>query len=272
MIETTPIEPNLNETDKPDVEMNTYDITTPDKNKVTPKRTSKKSKTISIDFGEDALQTENLEPQIELVKKPKAKPKARSGAKRKSKETIIEREVIDIDLDKGTLQTEPDIVEMPKAKPKARSGAKHKSKETIIEREVIDIDLDKGTLQTEPDIVEMPNVKDDTVVVSPTNTSPNNATCETPEISSVKTTVACPNCFKVMAPKTLKYNHKYTCPARDKTEPMKDDKPKQMDKVPDIVLTDKILEKAIENKIKQIKSTREQRKKDMFKTLVKQAI
>ena len=229
MVETTPIEPNLNETDKPDVEMNTYDITTPDKNKVTPKRTSKKSKTITIDFGEDALQTENLESQIELVKKPKAKPKA-------------------------------------------RSGAKHKSKETIIEREVIDIDLDKGTLQTEPDIVEMPNVKDDTVVVSPTNTSPNNATCETPEISSVKTTVACPNCFKVMAPKTLKYNHKYTCPARDKTEPMKDDKPKQMDKVPDIVLTDKILEKAIENKIKQIKSTREQRKKDMFKTLVKQAI
>lgn len=228
MVETTPIEPNLNETDKPDVEMNTYDITTPDKNKVTPKRTSKKSKTISIDFGEDALQTENLEPQIELVKKPKAKPKARSGAKRKSKETIIEREVIDIDLDKGTLQTEPDIVKMP-------------------------------------------NVKDDTVVVSPTNTPPNNATCESSEISSVKTTVSCPNCYKVMAPKTLKYNHKYTCPARDKTEPMKEDKPKQMDKVPDIVLTDKILEKAIENKIKQIKSTREQRKKDMFKTLVKQA-
>ena len=182
MVETTPIEPNLNETDKPDVEMNTYDITTPDKNKVTPKRTSKKSKTITIDFGEDALQTENLEPQIELVKKPKAKPKARSGAKRKSKETIIEREVIDIDLDKGTLQTEPDIVEMP-------------------------------------------NVKDDTVVVSPTNTSPNNAACESSEISSVKTTVACPNCYKVMAPKTLKYNHKYTCPARDKTEPMKEDKP-----------------------------------------------
>lgn len=229
MVETTPIEPNLNETDKPDVEMNTYDITTPDKNKVTPKRTSKKSKTITIDFGEDALQTENLEPQIELVKKPKAKPKARSGAKRKSKETIIEREVIDIDLDKGTLQTEPDIVEMP-------------------------------------------NVKDDTVVVSPINTSPNNAICESSEISSVKTTVSCPNCYKVMAPKTLKYNHKYTCPAKNKTEPIKEDKPKQMNKDPDIVLTDKILEKAIENKIKQIKSTREQRKKDMFKTLVKQAI
>ena len=88
-IHSRPIEPNLNETDKPDVEMNTYDMTTPDKNKVTPKRTSKKSKTITIDFGEDALQTENLEPQIELVKKPKAKPKARSGAKRKSKETFV---------------------------------------------------------------------------------------------------------------------------------------------------------------------------------------
>ena len=229
MVETTPIEPNLNENDKPDVEMNTYDITTPDTNKVTPKRTSKKSKTITIDFGEDALQTENLESQIELVKKTKAKPKARPGAKRKSKETIIEREIIDIDLDKGILQTEPDIVEMP-------------------------------------------NVKDDTVVVSPTNTSPNNAACESSEISSVKTTVSCPNCYKVMAPKTLKYNHKYTCPAKDKSEPMKKDKPKQMNKDPDIVLTDKILEKAIENKIKQIKSTREQRKKDMFKTLVKQAI
>ena len=82
---TTPIEPNLNETDKPDVEMNTYDMTTPDKNTVTPKRTSKTSKTITIDFGEDALQTENLKPQIELVKKPKAKPKARPGPKRKAK-------------------------------------------------------------------------------------------------------------------------------------------------------------------------------------------
>ena len=38
------------------------------------------------------------------------------------------------------------------------------------------------------------------------------------------------------------------------------------------VLTDDVLEKAIEEKIKQIRSTREQRKQDMFKTLVKQAI
>ena len=85
MVETTPIEPNLNETDKPDVEMNTYDITTPDKNKVTPKRTSKKSKTISIDFGEDALQTENLEPQIELVKKTKSKTKSTPKSQTQSK-------------------------------------------------------------------------------------------------------------------------------------------------------------------------------------------
>ena len=35
MDETTPIEPNdnVNETDKPDVAMNTYDMTTPIKNK-----------------------------------------------------------------------------------------------------------------------------------------------------------------------------------------------------------------------------------------------
>ena len=85
MVETTPIEPNLNETDKPDVEMNTYDITTPDKNKVTPKRTSKKSKTITIDFGEDALQTENLEPQIELVKKTKSKTKSTPRSQTQSK-------------------------------------------------------------------------------------------------------------------------------------------------------------------------------------------
>ena len=44
MDETTPIEPNdnVNETDKPDVAMNTYDMTTPIKNKLTSKRTSKK--------------------------------------------------------------------------------------------------------------------------------------------------------------------------------------------------------------------------------------
>ena len=38
------------------------------------------------------------------------------------------------------------------------------------------------------------------------------------------------------------------------------------------ILTDNILEKAIEEQIKQIRSTREQRKQDMFKTLVKQAV
>ena len=67
-----------------------------------------------------------------------------------------------------------------------------------------------------------------------------------------------------MAPKTLKYNHKYTCPARDKSEPMKEEKPEQMNKDHAKVLTDNMLEKAIEEKIKQIRSTREQRKQDMF--------
>ena len=67
------------------------------------------------------------------------------------------------------------------------------------------------------------------------------------------------------------YNHNYTCPARDKSEPMKESKLEQMNEDHAKVLTDDVLEKAIEEQIKQIRSTREQRKKDMFKTLVKQA-
>ena len=65
--------------------MNTYDMTTPIKNKITSKRTSKKPKIITIDFDEEALQTEHSDPQIELVKKPKAKTKARSAPKREAK-------------------------------------------------------------------------------------------------------------------------------------------------------------------------------------------
>ena len=53
---------------------------------------------------------------------------------------------------------------------------------------------------------------------------------------------------------------------------MKEAIPQQINKDHANVLTDNILEKAIEKKITQIRSTREQRKKDMFKTLVKQAI
>ncbi|MFM7983359.1 MAG: hypothetical protein ACKPKO_28955 [Candidatus Fonsibacter sp.] len=30
-----------------------------------------------------------------------------------------------------------------------------------------------------------------------------------------KITVACPDCNKIMAPKTLKYNHKHICPAKE---------------------------------------------------------
>ena len=86
---TTPIEPNLNETDKPAVEMNTYDITTPDTNKVTPKRTSKKSKTITIDFGDDALQTENLEPQIELIKNQQQNQKHAQEPNAKQKKQLL---------------------------------------------------------------------------------------------------------------------------------------------------------------------------------------
>ena len=75
-----------------------------------------------------------------------------------------------------------------------------------------------------------------------------------------------------MAPKTLKYSHKYTCLARDNSEPMKESKLEHMNEDHAKVLTDDVLDKAIEEQIKQIRSTREQRKQDMCKTLIKQAI
>ena len=37
-------------------------------------------------------------------------------------------------------------------------------------------------------------VEQATVVVSPTNTTPNEVACEASEMSSVRTTVTCPNC------------------------------------------------------------------------------
>ena len=87
MHETTPIVPNDNveEVDKFDVAMNTYDMTTPIKNKVTSKRTSKKPKIITIDFGEDALQREHSDPQIELCKKADSKNKSTFRTQTQSK-------------------------------------------------------------------------------------------------------------------------------------------------------------------------------------------
>jgi len=80
-----------------------------------------------------------------------------------------------------------------------------------------------------------------------------------------KETVTCPNCCKVMAPKTLKYNHKRTCPAKDKTGVIK-----QQIKQPELDF-DKALEQAIAENIKQVRKTRVQCKKDKFKELVAQA-
>ena len=116
MHETIPIVPNDNveEIDKPDVAMNTYDMTTPIKNKITYKRTSKNPKIITVDFNEDALQTEHYDPQRELVNTPKAKTKARSAPKRETKETIVEWEIISIDLNTDALRTE--LVKKPTEK------------------------------------------------------------------------------------------------------------------------------------------------------------
>ena len=68
-----------------------------------------------------------------------------------------------------------------------------------------------------------------------------------------------------MAPKTLKYNHKHTCPAKDKTGVIK-----QQIKQPELDI-DKALEQAIEEQITQIRKTRVQCKQYKFKELVAQA-
>jgi hypothetical protein len=61
-----------------------------------------------------------------------------------------------------------------------------------------------------------------------------------------KETVTCPNCCKVLAPKTLKSNHKHTCPAKDKTGIIN-----QQIKQPDLDI-DKAFEGLLNN-IKQIR-------------------
>ena len=65
--------------------MNTYDMTTPIKNKITYKRTSKKPKIITVDFDEDALQTEHYDPQIELVTKTESKNKSTFSTQTRNK-------------------------------------------------------------------------------------------------------------------------------------------------------------------------------------------
>ena len=125
----------------------------------------------------------------------------------------------------------------PKAKAKARSTPKKKPKATTVEQEA---EVDSNN-EVSHDVVDKPIIKE---------------------------TVSCPNSYKVMAPKTLKYNHKHTCPAKDKTgivnsqtEPPVQDHFK--------VLADEVFEKAVEEKIKQIRKSEDNRKKRInFKILL----
>ncbi|MFM7990434.1 MAG: hypothetical protein ACKPKO_65065 [Candidatus Fonsibacter sp.] len=66
------------------------------------------------------------------------------------------------------------------------------------------------------------------------------------EIHTNKQTVSCPNCHKVMAPKTLKYNHKHICPAKEHVECVKNSPIEQIDQDLLQVLTSEVLEKAVE--------------------------
>ena len=71
-----------------------------------------------------------------------------------------------------------------------------------------------------------------------------------------------------MAPKTLKYNHKHTCPAKDKTAIVNSQtEPPVLDHFK--VLADEVFEKAVEEKIKQIRKSKDNRKKRInFKILL----
>jgi len=150
-----------------------------------------------------------------------------------------------IDFDQTTVEIkqpespiEP-VIE-PKPKTKARSTPKKKPKATTVEQEA---EVDSNN-EVSHDVVDKPIIKE---------------------------TVSCPNCYKVMAPKTLKYNHKHTCPAKDKTAVVNNQtEPPVQDHFK--VLADEVFEKAVEEKIKQIRKSKDNRKKDKFQDLVTQAL
>jgi len=103
-------------------------------------------------------------------------------------------------------------------KQKARSTPKKKPKATTVEQEA---EVDSNN-EVSHDVVDKPIIKE---------------------------TVSCPNCYKVAAPKTLKYNHKHTCPAKDKTAVVNNQtEPPVLDHFK--VLADEVFEKAVEEKIK----------------------
>ena len=180
--------------------------------------------------------------------------KPNNASKRVSKKPKIITVSVDnasIDFDQTTVEIkqpaeespiEPVIepVIEPKPKAKARSTPKKKPKATTVEQEA---EVDSNN-EVSHDVVDKPILKE---------------------------TVSCPNCYKVMAPKTLKYNHKHTCPAKDKTAIVNSQtEPLVLDHFK--VLADEVFEKAVEEKIKQIRKSKDNRKKDKFQDLVTQAL
>jgi hypothetical protein len=185
---------------------------------------------------------------VETIKPSKPK----NASKRVSKKPKIITVSVDnasIDFDQTTVEIkqreepiEPVIepVIEPKPKTKARSTPKKKPKATTVEQEA---EVDSNN-EVSHDVVDKPIIKE---------------------------TVSCPNCYKVMAPKTLKYNHKHTCPAKDKTAIVNSQtEPPVIDHFK--VLADEVFEKAVEEKIKQIRKSKDNRKKDKFQDLVTQAL
>ena len=76
----------------------------------------------------------------------------------------------------------------------------------------------------------------------------------------IKETVSCPNSNKEMAHKTKKNNHKHKSPTKDKTEIINNQTEQPvLDHFK--VLADEVFEKAVEEKIKQIRKSKDNRKK-----------
>ncbi len=183
---------------------------------------------------------------VETIKPSKPK----NASKRVSKKPKIITVSVDnasIDFDQTTVEIKQPAEESPiepviepKPKTKARSTPKKKPKATTVEQEA---EVDSNN-EVSHDVVDKPIIKE---------------------------TVSCPNCYKVMAPKTLKYNHKHTCPAKDKTAIVNNqtEPPVQYHFK---VLADEVFEKAVEEKIKQIRKSKDNRKKDKFQDLVTQAL
>ncbi|MFM7979340.1 MAG: hypothetical protein ACKPKO_08505, partial [Candidatus Fonsibacter sp.] len=134
--------------------------------------------------------------------------KKQSKAKRESKRAPKKPQVISVSVENATInfddntvhteQLEPDVETVPKAK----ARPKNKSKTTVVEQ---------------------------VTAVESTNISTTEKMNDVVEIHTNKQTVSSPNCHKVMAPKTLKYNHKHICPAKEHVECVKNSPIEQID-------------------------------------------